>query len=183
MRKILNLLSLLLALPVFLCGLLAAQMPAWAETVTVDREVDYFMVSGGSIDEIAAELGSKGPRRFWALTEWNVSWNQSCEVTYRVRITLPRLVFANKLPAPERAVVENVFRIMGNHEENHARMGLFAAEEVKRNDCREAQAIVDYWMAKNTEYDRQTVNGLHEGVDLPVRRPIPKSPVIAPLRP
>ena len=111
-------------------------------------------------------MAEKGPRGFWGRTEWHVFWSDACEVRLEVRTTLPRLMFENRLSDADRTIVQRAFLILANHEENHARMGLFAAEDVKRHGCVDAQATVAYWAAKNDDYDRETRNGLSEGVDL-----------------
>ena len=135
-----------------------------ADEVAIDRKLDYVLVSGSSLDEITDQLDRKGPGGFWGRTAWYVSWSDACEVRLEVRITLPRLMFENRLPEADRAIVQRAFLALENHEENHSRMGLFAAEEVKRQGCAGAQDIVSYWMAKNDDYDRETQNGRSEGV-------------------
>jgi predicted secreted Zn-dependent protease len=137
-----------------------------ADEVAVDRKVDHFLVSGSSLGEIEDQLDQKGPGNSWGRTEWYVSWSDTCEVGIEIKTTLPRLMFENRLPEADRVIVQQAFLALANHEENHARMGLLAAEDVKRHGCADASETVSYWMAKNDDYDRETQHGLSEGVDL-----------------
>ncbi len=81
-------------------------------------------------------------------------------------MTLPRLMFETRLPEADRALVQQAFLALANHEENHARMGLLAAEDVQRRGCADADETVTYWMSKNDDYDRETQHGYSEGVRL-----------------
>ncbi len=52
------------------------------------------------------------------------------------------------------------------HEMQHVYIGIFAAEEIKRNNCNGTKEISAYWKSKNRELDLRTKFGKLEGVML-----------------
>ena len=53
-----------------------------------------------------------------------------------------------------------------SHEMQHALIGQFAAEEIKRRECKNVEEIYSYWKLKNGELDIRTKHGKLEGVSL-----------------
>ena len=72
----------------------------------------------------------------------------------------------SRLTPLERQRAEAMLIALESHEQEHVRMGLYAAEEVKRYDCKDPDKIIDYWKAKNDQFDLETLNGRTEGVEL-----------------
>lgn len=140
-----------------------------AQTVSAikkDIEIDYFLISGGSINEIRKSLKRKGPNSYWALTSWRISWDDSCNILLKAKMQLPRLHNSIGMPSSERSIVEKMLLALRLHEERHLDYGILAAEEIRRHECENASGILEYWIEKNNEFDRNTNNGRTDGVVL-----------------
>ncbi|QPH54668.1 DUF922 domain-containing protein [Pontivivens ytuae] len=139
------------------------------DDIEKDIEYSYYLISGSTVSEIREQLNSKGPDGAWGKTYWTVHWftdNSDCSVRVQAHIILPQLFSSSGLSDGDRATVEAVLRALEVHENHHLQMGIFAAEEIQRYGCSDAAEIIDYWIEKNNEFDRNTLNGRSEGVEL-----------------
>lgn len=134
-----------------------------------DPVVSYYDISGSNIEELRAQLNSKGPtdssgHRFHALTTWTVNWSASTIAENRGRCRLTALnatpSISIKMPRwqPSHVVDAEVMRkwnsflpALRTHEDGHAAMALGAAHEINAlatatpsaRSCAELAKLID----------------------------------------
>ncbi|MEM7243126.1 MAG: DUF922 domain-containing protein [Pseudomonadota bacterium] len=128
--------------------------------------VESYLISGSSLENLWKEMDKKGPDGNWGLTHWKIHWTPGCDVSIDITITLPKLVGSGTLSGTDRLIFERMLVALETHENHHARIGTYAAEEIKRYDCKNTDQIAAYWKSVNKRFDLDTKHGQREGVDL-----------------
>jgi predicted secreted Zn-dependent protease len=147
-----------------LAALMAGSAPSAPPTERITTT--YYDVTGSTAEELKKQMARKGPKGFWAYTNWYVSWSGDCKVELEISYTFPRLADRNRVPLPMRSRWDAMLANLIAHEEQHGQHGRSAAEEVLAAECNDAKSIVKKWAAEDKAYDKRTSHGLTEGVKL-----------------
>lgn len=153
---------------------------------------DVYVVEGKSSADLLRELNNKGPSPHFARTDWKIGWSFSVRSTsegvelkefkthVEIRYTLP------EWDAPEgtrQAILtewERFMKALRVHEAGHAQLAIDAAKQMERV-CRtkgyqsensrelsklidlECKAILDRYLEKEVQYDKETRHGRTQG--------------------
>lgn len=142
-----------------------AGLPAMANPTIQIVEKPY-RVDATTLNGLRAQMNTRGPIGYWAYTRGHVVWRGQCEVTVRIRYTMPRHTNPDAMPPDLRVKWDAMLKAMRRHEERHGQNSINAAREIKNAGCRNGLAILRKWRAKDRAYDAQTAHGQTEGVDL-----------------
>ncbi|MDJ0629245.1 MAG: DUF922 domain-containing protein [Rhodobacter sp.] len=125
-------------------------------------------VSGPDLATVERQMNRQGPFGHWAYARTSWDWDDACNVTFKARITLPKLVNRHRLDAAELAEWDRMIAVLTEHEMNHVRIGQGWATAIKRAGCDPAaiKRINREWRGKDGAYDRRTGHGRTEGVYL-----------------
>ena len=146
----------------FAAAVLFAAPAAADPAVTVTT--NYYTVQGNSVDELRRQMNRKGPKGFWAYTDWYVSWSNTCRVSLRIVYTLPRWRGHDDAPAGLRAKWNTFLANLTAHEKGHGTHGRNAASEIDRSRCsNNPGAIVRRWANQDRVYDAKTRHGRTQG--------------------
>ena len=143
-----------------LCAISWSQS-AWADA-SVSEKIKYYSVSGKTVDAIKANMKKKGPKGYWAYTEWYVKWTGSCKVSVSVTYTMPKL--KSGAPADVKSKFDKMYKKLLKHEKNHGNNGISAAKEIAKKKCNGGDAILAKYNKKDIAYDKKTDHGYSEGV-------------------
>jgi predicted secreted Zn-dependent protease len=130
----------------------------------VNTNINYYTVTGKTIDEIANSLNTQTPiiyqgKKYHANTAWNVKWrfywqesNNSCQITsvntsVDVKFTMPKLVTYSSLNTAVKNKWDKYYSALINHENGHKNFGIQAANKIekailemgKKNTCSELE--------------------------------------------
>lgn len=130
----------------------------------VSSSLKHYKVKGTTVDQIRDYMNTKGPRGFWAYTEWYVKWTGACKVSVSVKYTLPKLASPGKVPADVRQKFDAMYAALKAHEENHGAYGISAAREIEKAGCTNGDAIIKKYNKAEVDYDKRTDHGFTEGV-------------------
>lgn len=125
-----------------------------------------YNVDATTIAGLRRQMSTRGPVGYWAYTRGHVVWRGHCEVTVRVRYSLPQHTRPEAMPADVRAKWDRMLKAMRAHEEQHGQHSINAGREIKAAGCRNGLAILRKWRAQDRAYDARTGHGKTEGVDL-----------------
>ena len=142
-----------------------AGLPALANPVIQIEERPY-PVDATTIAGLRRQMNTRGPVGFWAYTRGHVVWRGHCEVTVRIRYTMPQHTNPNAMPPQVRAKWNAMLSAMRRHEERHGQHSINAAREIRQAGCRNGLAILRKWRAQDRAYDARTRHGKSEGVAL-----------------
>ncbi|MGR3548639.1 MAG: DUF922 domain-containing protein [Roseovarius sp.] len=152
---------LALGLALGLGGISAAQArPKVTETIKT------YPVSSTSLAELAKEMDKKGPKGYWAYTEWYVRWTGDCKLSVTVDIILPKHKNPSKMPADVRKKFDAMLVALTEHERQHGRHGIAAAQEIEAAGCSGGDGIIKKYNAVDIKFDKVTDHGRKEGVTL-----------------
>ncbi len=139
--------------------------PALADPrVAIDRQ--YYDVDATTIDGLLQQMAARGPNGFWGYTSWYVRWSGSCRLSVDIDMTLPRHVRPDSLPDRVRQRWDRMLIALTIHEDQHARFGIGAAQEIEKAGCNGAYDILDKWIEAEKDFDRRTQHGRRDGVVL-----------------
>ena len=127
----------------------------------------YYSITGTTVDELIAQMKSRGPHDGWAYTHWSVHWSGNCRVTLRIDYTSPRWTNESDAPASLQQSWDTMVGRLHVHENGHAQHGRKAASEIGRSGCRNPMSIIRKWAEQDKIYDAQTNHGRKQGVSLP----------------
>lgn len=151
--------------------LLVAAISAAPTGVQADPHIavikKYYEISGDTGRALKLMMKENGPKGFWAYTRWYVRWSSNCNVSVRITYTYPRLKDRETVPVALLRQWDRMMVKLVQHEENHGQHGINAAKEIRRKNCKNANAIIRKWDAIGKKYDRQTEHGKNEGIYLP----------------
>lgn len=150
---------------VVLAAMVACPTPGMAKP-KVTQMVRHYTVSATTIAGLKQEMRQRGPNGFWAFTEWYVRWTGSCRLSVEVTYTMPKHANPGAMPAAVRQKWDAMLRALTAHEENHGRHGIMAAQEIEADGCRNGDAIIRKYNARDKNYDKKTRHGMTEGVVL-----------------
>jgi len=148
---------------VFLFG---AATPAVAAP-NITETIKYYTVSGNSFAAIRRDMARRGPKGYWGLTSWWITWSARCEIDLDITITMPRLTASSRLSAYEKRVWRGMVDALYRHEQLHAQHGRQAAAEIHRTRCQNPKRVVEKWAERDRVLDRSTRHGATQGVTLP----------------
>lgn len=126
-----------------------------------------YPVSALTAQGLRREMGSYGPGRFWALTQWDIRWDSKCNVTVRVTYTLPKHTNPGGMPTLVAGAWNRMLRNLVAHERLHGANGIAAAKEISTARCRGAKKILRKYQNADRTLDRETQHGSRAGVVLP----------------
>lgn len=160
-ERIFDLGVLALGLTLVLIGTTTAQAkPKVTETIKT------YTVLATSLEGLAREMDQKGPKGYWAYTGWYVKWTGDCKLSVTVDITLPKHKNPAKMPADVRKKFGTMLVALTDHERQHGRHGIAAAEEIERAGCVGGDAILKKYNAIDMKFDQKTDHGRKQGVVL-----------------
>ncbi len=132
-----------------------------AEIVTVTYDI-----VGDDLADLERQMEWKGPGGYWAYARTNWEWDAQCNMTFRARVTMPKLVSRHRLDQAELAEWDRMFAALEAHEMGHIEIGKAWASAIKAAGCRDSDRIDAQWRDEDGEYDRRTNHGRLEGVYL-----------------
>lgn len=132
----------------------------------VTETIKTYTVSATSLEGLAQEMDQKGPKGYWAYTGWYVKWTGDCKLSVTVDITLPKHKNPAKMPADVREKFDTMLVALTEHERQHGRHGIAAAEEIERAGCAGGDAIIKKYNAIDIKFDKTTDHGRKQGVVL-----------------
>lgn len=172
-------------------GLLAG--PAAADRVEVIRRDHTYAVPLGSAAEMKASLKRLGAEGWWGYTRWHIAWRfatrqedgtcriTSAHVTATIDVTLPVLASGGPTTCM-RDSFATMLRALAAHEEEHVRIALETAEDIRRamlgaprratcEDLKtevsaDANRRLDEMRKVQSGFDARTRHGALEGVRL-----------------
>ncbi len=167
--------ALILAVCLVFAGAMVSDM-ARAERLHVDGPfvsaelvMTTYQVSGDSLQDLERQMQRRGPQGYWGLTRTSWNWDARCNMTFRARVTMPKLVGRERLDVAELAEWDRMVDALWTHEMGHVEIGKAWAAAIKAAGCRGVDAIDRAWRNRDAEYDRETDRGQRDGVYL--RRP------------
>jgi predicted secreted Zn-dependent protease len=132
----------------------------------VTETIKTYAVSATSVAGLVQEMNEKGPKGFWAFTEWYVRWTGDCKLSVTVDITLPKHKNPAKMPAEVRTKFDAMLAALTEHERQHGRHGIAAAQEIEAAGCAGGDAILKKYNAIDVKFDKTTDHGRKKGVVL-----------------
>jgi|TARA_R110000851_G_scaffold22821_9_gene67423 predicted secreted Zn-dependent protease len=132
----------------------------------VTETIKTYPVSATSLAGLAQEMDQKGPKSYWAYTTWYVKWTGDCKLSVTVDIILPKHKNPSKMPADVRKKFDSMLAALTEHERQHGRHGIAAAEEIERAGCAGGDAIIKKYNAVDIKFDKTTDHGRKKGVTL-----------------
>ncbi|WP_371224842.1 DUF922 domain-containing protein [Roseovarius sp. 2305UL8-3] len=144
---------------------LALTAPANAEPRIIVIEQTY-PVDATTARGLVRQMSTRGRIGFWAFTRGWVSWKGQCEVTVKIRYTLPEHTNPGAMSPELRAKWERMKTAMRRHEERHGQHSINAGREIEQAGCRGGNAILRKWRQQDKAYDARTRHGRTEGVIL-----------------
>ena len=143
--------------------LLAFGTPAHAEPNIIIVEQTY-PVDATTARGLVRQMSTRGRIGFWAFTRGWVSWKGQCEVTVKIRYTLPEHTNPNAMSPALRTKWNRMKTAMRAHEERHGQHSINAGREIEQAGCRGGNAILRKWRQQDKAYDARTRHGKTEGV-------------------
>ncbi len=132
----------------------------------ISETVQYYPVSGATLDELREELRRGGPNGFWGFTSWRIKWTVDCEVDLQIYITMPQLDLSSALPDHDRRRWRMMIEALYRHEQLHAEHGRQAASEIVETRCTVPHEVIRKWADRDRILDRDTKHGRTQGVTL-----------------
>ena len=147
-----------------LAAVLLFAAPAAADpAVTVIT--NYYAIEGNTAGDLRRDMNRKGPKGFWAYTNWYVNWSATCHVSLRIVYTLPRWRDRDMAPEELRLKWDTFLSHLIAHENGHATHGRNAASEIDKSRCSSSPGtIVRRWANQDRVYDAKTGHGRTQGV-------------------
>lgn len=139
--------------------------PAFAAP-KVTETIQTYAVDGVTSLQLRRQMRERGPKRFWALTRWDVRWSVACDVRVHIVYTVPQHERPSRMPPDVRARFDLMLANLMAHERQHGAHGIAAAREIAQAKCRDAAAIIQKYAAADRKFDRQTGHGRKTGVRL-----------------
>ncbi|MEP3297861.1 MAG: DUF922 domain-containing protein [Pseudoruegeria sp.] len=121
---------------------------------------------GKNLSELTTQMTQKGPNNRWAQTPWKIDWDDNSNVKVVSTITMPKPISVAKLDELSKIKLKSMLIALRSHELQHAQIGLYAAENIGRENCQDTENISNYWKRKNRHLDMRTKFGKLEGVSL-----------------
>ncbi|MBZ0130356.1 MAG: DUF922 domain-containing Zn-dependent protease [Rhodobacteraceae bacterium] len=125
-----------------------------------------FTVDATTVPGLIKQLEQKGPKGFWAYTDWYVSWTGSCATSVKITYTLPRHKNVNALDAAVRKKWLAMIKALEAHEHKHGQNAINAAEEIEKTKCANGNDVLKKWNKADVDLDKRTRHGKTEGVVL-----------------
>ena len=132
----------------------------------VSTSTQYYTLTGKTVPELRAELKKKGPRGYWAYTEWYVRWSGSCALSVDIKYTLPKHKSPGALDPRTRASLDSMIAALTRHEQGHGAFAINAASEIEKTRCADGDAVLAKYLKAEKAYDKKTDHGKREGVVL-----------------
>jgi predicted secreted Zn-dependent protease len=151
---------------------LAAVLTLPATAVTVDAKpkvavtTKTFTVDATTVDGLLKQLKQKGPKGYWAYTDWYVKWTGSCQTSVDITYTLPKHKNADKLDPVVRKKWLAMVDALTKHEHKHGQNAINAAQEIEKTKCANGNAVIQKWNKADIDLDKRTDHGKKEGVVL-----------------
>lgn len=112
------------------------------------------------------QMQARGPRGFWAYTDWYVKWSGNCKVSVKITYRMPKHKNEAALDPTLRKEWRAMVSALKAHEEKHGAHGIQAAQEIEKTRCANGNAIIQKWANQDRVLDKRTGHGRHEGVQL-----------------
>ena len=145
-------------------------LPVMAESVDAKPKVTVsnktFTVDATTIDGLLTQLHQKGPKGYWAYTDWYVKWTGSCETSVAITYTLPKHKNVDKLDPTVRKKWLGMIDALTKHEQKHGQNAINAAQEIEKTKCANGNAVIKKWNKADIDLDKRTDHGKKEGVVL-----------------
>lgn len=129
--------------------------------------VKYYNIQGVSAAQLKAQMKRKGPKGFWAYTQWWVNWSGSCQLSVKLTYTFPKWVNNSKAPKSLRASWKRMIKKLWIHERGHGQNGINAAREIEKARCSNPMKIIRKYNSQDKKFDLRTRHGRAQGVKLP----------------
>lgn len=147
------------------CICFAFSAPVGAEPNIIIDEQPY-AVNALTARGLVRQMSTRGRIGFWAFTRGWVSWKGQCEVTVKIRYTLPEHTNPDAMSPELRAKWTRMTTAMRRHEERHGQHSINAGREIEQAGCQGGLAILRKWRQQDKAYDARTRHGKTEGVTL-----------------
>jgi predicted secreted Zn-dependent protease len=138
---------------------------AFAEPNVKVTERSY-IVDATTTQGLIFQMSTRGPLGFWAFTRTNVAWRGQCEVTVKIRHTLPVHSRPDQMPPDVRSDWERMTTALRRHEEKHGQHAINAGREIEQAGCVGGIATLRKWRGPDRALDARTNHGRTEGVFL-----------------
>ncbi|MFK7939559.1 MAG: DUF922 domain-containing protein [Roseovarius sp.] len=112
------------------------------------------------------QMSTRGPVGFWAFTRTNVAWRGQCNVTVKIRYTMPEHAKPQAMPPQLQAEWTRMITAMRKHEEQHGQHAINAGREIEQAGCVNGLAILRKWRGQDRSFDVRTSHGKTQGVVL-----------------
>ena len=138
---------------------------AFAEPKVTVIEKTYG-VNANTAQGLVLQMSTRGPVGYWAFTRTNVAWRGYCEVSVRIRYTMPVHTNPDRMSPELRAHWDRMITAMRRHEEMHGQHAINAAREIEQAGCKNGMAILGKWRRADRDLDARTRHGRTQGVHL-----------------
>lgn len=139
---------------------------AQAANPSVKTKFTYYNIEGHTAKELKRQMRKKGPKGFWAYTNWYVNWSSNCKVRVSIKITLPKWVNRSDASPGLKKSWDSMISSLKKHELNHGEHGINASKELVVRKCKNGKKTIQKWSNQDKIYDRKTKHGKKEGVVL-----------------
>lgn len=151
-----------------LAALLALSLGASPVTAkpTVSVIEKTYNVDAMTTKELRQQMKERGPKGFWAYTEWYVAWTGDCKLSAKIIYTMPKHTKESKMDPDTRKRWKAMVAALRAHEEKHGAHGIQAAQEIEKTNCANGNAVIAKWNKQDVALDKRTGHGKTEGVVL-----------------
>jgi len=125
-----------------------------------------YKVNATTTQGLVFQMSTRGPVGYWAFTRTNVAWRGYCEVTVRIRYSMPVHTNPERMSPDVRKKWNAMITAMRRHEEQHGQHAINAAREIEQAKCKNGMAILGKWRGQDKALDARTNHGAAEGVIL-----------------
>ncbi|SFE14184.1 Predicted secreted Zn-dependent protease [Sulfitobacter brevis] len=132
----------------------------------VSQQTKVYEVTATSVNGLIEQMNKRGPRGYWAFTEWHVRWSRSCKLEVDVAYILPQHANPSAMPAQVRRKFDAMLTALTQHEAQHGLHSIQAAREIEADKCQNGDAIIRRYNAADIAFDAQTNHGVKDGATL-----------------
>lgn len=132
----------------------------------VTESVQTYSVDAKTAFWLKIQMRNRGPKKYWALTRWDIRWTSKCQVTVDVTYTMPEHENPKRMSPELRQRFDDMLARLWAHERQHGQNGINAAREIARTGCRSPEKIIRKYHHMDQDYDKRTNHGKLEGITL-----------------
>jgi predicted secreted Zn-dependent protease len=125
-----------------------------------------YSVNATTAQDLIQQMDARGPKGFWAYTDWYVKWTGGCDLSVSITYTMPKHKNEAKLDPELRKSWQSFVTALRKHEELHGAHGIQAAQEIEKSKCADGDSVIRKWSEQDKVLDQRTDHGKKDGVVL-----------------